>query len=248
MTGAREKAILFDLTGTAAFFKRPDVNKNVYFTFSHIHRVALMGMLGAIWGKGGYAQQGDLDAPEFYTALENLEYAVVPMARDGYFTKNVVRFNNSTGLASKETGGNLIVAEQWIEAPHWKIVVKYREEFEELFSLLERSEGVYLPYLGKNDHCAEISNVEVIELDEVVDYEHIDSLFIKDRLDDFQFRGTAEFMGSTQTFYLEETMPNGLERVINHYTYNVYVHTNLKMFATDKMKVYQVDGLNVTFI
>lgn len=248
MTGAREKAIVFDLKGSAAFFKRPDVNKNVYFTFSHIHRVALMGLLGAIWGKGGYAQQGDRELPEFYEALENLEYAMIPMAQDGYFTKNVVKFNNSTGLASREVGGNLIVSEQWIENPHWKIVLKYREEYAELFGLLERGEGVYLPYLGKNDHSAEISNVEVVELEEVLDYDHVDSMFLKANLDDFQFRGTAEFMGSTQTFYLEETMPNGLERVINHYTYDVYVHTNIKMFASEKMKVYQVSGLNVTFI
>lgn len=244
----REKAIVFDLKGTTAFFKRPDVNKNIYFTFSHIHRVAFLGMLGAVWGKGGYSQQGDLEYPEFYKSLENLEYALIPMSSNGYFTKSINSFNNSTGFASHEDGGNLITTEQWIENPHWKVVLKYDEDFKELFNLLENNEGNFIPYLGKNDHFASIENLKIVEIVEKDTYEHVDSLFKKSQLDDFQYRGTSEFLGNRKLFFLEETMPSGLMSTVNHYTYDVYIHTNMKMFCSDNLKVYDLEGFNVAFI
>lgn len=51
------KALKFTLSGNTAFFKKPDVNTNVYFTFGHIHKVALLGLFGAALGYGGYIQK-----------------------------------------------------------------------------------------------------------------------------------------------------------------------------------------------
>ena len=48
------KAIKFNLSGKFAHFKKPDVNSYAYFTYSHIHKVALLGILGAILGLKGY--------------------------------------------------------------------------------------------------------------------------------------------------------------------------------------------------
>ena len=42
------KAVSFNLSGKFAHFKKPDVNSNVYFTYSHIHKVALLRVFGAI--------------------------------------------------------------------------------------------------------------------------------------------------------------------------------------------------------
>ena len=47
----------FQLSGETAFFKRPDVNTYLYFTYGNIHKVALLGMLGAIMGYKGYNSQ-----------------------------------------------------------------------------------------------------------------------------------------------------------------------------------------------
>ncbi|MED4936392.1 CRISPR-associated protein Cas5 [Heyndrickxia coagulans] len=47
------RALAFELRGRTAFFKKPDVNANIYFTYSHIHKIALLGMLGAILGLKG---------------------------------------------------------------------------------------------------------------------------------------------------------------------------------------------------
>lgn len=54
------KAVRFTLSGKSAFFKKPEVNTYYYFTYGQIHKVALLGMLGAIAGYNGYAQKNGL--------------------------------------------------------------------------------------------------------------------------------------------------------------------------------------------
>ena len=60
-----QKAIKFKLSGKTAFFKKPDVNEYAYFTYNNIHKIALLGMLGAVIGLGGYNQQKENKYPEF---------------------------------------------------------------------------------------------------------------------------------------------------------------------------------------
>ena len=50
----------FKLSGKNAFFKKPEVNTYCYFTYGNIHRVALLGILGAILGYKGYSQMQDI--------------------------------------------------------------------------------------------------------------------------------------------------------------------------------------------
>lgn len=50
------KAISFKLSGKTACFRKPDVNVYTYFTYNNIHKPALLGLLGAIVGFGGYTQ------------------------------------------------------------------------------------------------------------------------------------------------------------------------------------------------
>ncbi len=164
------KAISFKLSGRFAHFKKPDVNSHTYFTYSHIHKVALLGILGAILGLKGYENfsrdKGILrgNFPEFYEKLKDFKIAIIPSSP--YFTKKIVTFNNSVGYASKEQGGNLIVREQWLENPSWEILVLENEsdEFRELRRRLLKKEFVFIPYLGKNDHFANIDDVKEIEL------------------------------------------------------------------------------------
>jgi CRISPR-associated protein Cas5h len=168
------RAISFKLSGKFAHFKKPDVNSHTYFTYSHIHKVALLGILGAILGLKGYEsfsrEKGILrgDFPEFYEKLKDFKVAIIP--QKPYFTKKIVTFNNSVGYASKEDGGNLIVREQWLENPAWEILVleNESEEFRELKRRLLKKEFAFIPYLGKNDHFANISDVKEIELRKAV--------------------------------------------------------------------------------
>ena len=108
------KVLRFTLSGKQAFFKKPEVNKYYYFTYGHIHRVALLGLLGAVMGYSGYAQIGQKkqtdvpEYPEFYQQLKDLKTAVIPCCEKGSFPQKMIAFNNSVGYASMEKGGNLI--------------------------------------------------------------------------------------------------------------------------------------------
>ena len=126
------ESLCFTLKGETAFFKKPEVNSYVYFTYGNIHKIALLGIFGAILGYGGYAQklkqtgkskQLEESFPDFYEKLKQLKIAVSPNAEKGFIRKKIQTFNNSVGYASKETGGNLIVKEQWLEEPSWDIYV-----------------------------------------------------------------------------------------------------------------------------
>ena len=116
------QALKFKLRGKTAIFKRPDVNSHCLFTYSHIHKPALLGILGAICGFGGYNQQKaynnkcvaekrkeDMqDYPEFYEKLKDIKISVIP--QEPMFVMKKQTFNNSVGYANAD--GNLIVIEQ----------------------------------------------------------------------------------------------------------------------------------------
>jgi len=154
------KAIKFNLSGKFAHFKRPDVNSYAYFTYSHIHKINLLGIFGAILGLKGYGNK----KVEFYENLKHLKIAIIP--KKPYFTKKIQTFNNSVGYASKEEGGNLVVREQWLEDVSWDIVIldDNSKEFVELKERLISKNFYYIPYLGKNDFPAKFSDVEELEI------------------------------------------------------------------------------------
>ena len=90
------ETVKFTLSGQTAFFKKPDVNEYCYFTYGHIHKVALLGMLGAIAGYKGYSAKRQAakksktlieDYPEFYEKLRQIKVAIVPKNDKGYIPK-----------------------------------------------------------------------------------------------------------------------------------------------------------------
>lgn len=186
------QALKFTLNGRTAFFKKPDVNSNIYFTYGHIHKVALTGIFGAILGYKGYNSMNSYHKdekkdknknkfPEFYEKLRDLKISIVPNNNCGIIDKKVNVFNNSVGYASKEQGGNLIVKEQWLENPSWDIYVLLDndEAIKIKDAILNRS-FVYIPYLGKNDHMAEFHNIEIFDCNKVSNVNYIDSFFKKE--------------------------------------------------------------------
>lgn len=179
------KSLCFTLSGPAACFRQPDVNTQVYFTYNNIHKVALLGLLGAVLGLSGYRNaklhgQEERVFPEFYEVLSSLLVSVVPNGKNGYFTKKIQYFNNSVGYASKEKGGNLQVREQWLENPSWTIFLAQHNlddvVWDKLCSNLLQGQCVYIPYLGRNDFPAQIEDVLMVELSPSRQ-SRIDSLF-----------------------------------------------------------------------
>ena len=247
------EVLRFTLSGKNAFFKKPEVNSYCYYTYGNVHKVALMGIFGAILGYGGYTQMRSFEKekkkkelsqsfPEFYEKLKDLKISILPAAdyRKGYIPKKVQTFNNSVGYASKEQGGNLIVKEQWLENPKWEICVLLdSEEAEKVKNAVCQRACVYYPYLGKNDHPADISEVRVENAKEIqFDLGKLDCFFPKDEvfLAELDYDEMEE-MGASNEFKYEEALPYGMDGWTNHYLMRTFVYTDA-FVETERASVY----------
>ena len=240
------EVVKFTLSGKTAFFKNPEVNSYLYFTFGHIHKVALLGLCGAVLGLKGYNEQDENVYPEFYEKLQGLKIAIVPKNENGYIPKKIQQFNNSVGYASFEQGGNLIVREQWMESPVWDIYIWIDSDMaKQLAERLIQGTCTYIPYLGKNDHPADITDVKMFhDLKEVSRVTRIHSLFIKSNAR-FAEIDWDEFEDETIYKY-EESLPVSLEQGMNLYQYEKFIYTNLPIESYD-LSLYSVDHLNLCF-
>lgn len=244
-------AIKFTLSGNTAFLKKPDVNSYYYFTYGCIHKVALLGILGAISGYAGYNQMKKEDVyPEFYEKLKDIKIGVVPRNTKGYISKKVQVFNNSVGYASKEQGGNLIIKEQWLENPKWDIYLLMQNEAEhELARRLINFEFKYIPYLGKNDHIANIDNVVLVEnIEKINNATTINSIFNNrdfvlndDGLDDFD-------EDIEPIWKYEEKLPITLDEITNKYELESFIATNSQVSEVKESLVYKIENKNIYFI
>ncbi len=246
-------ALSFEIGGKTAIFKKPDVNAYAYFTYNNIHKPALLGILGAIIGLGGYTKlyednrglkKGALGYndgfPEFYEKLKHLKVSIIPLSenKNGYFTKKIQTFNNSVGYASFEQGGNLVVREQWLENPKWKIIILDDGtcEYEKLKDYLLNAKAEFIPYLGKNDHIANIDKVEEIVLKEELYLEeglYIDSLFIKE--DEITGFGKDEDKIGDEykpPFVFSEFSPVSFQKDFHFYEYKELCFTNCELDNT----------------
>lgn len=257
--------VKFTLKGKTAFFKKPDVNTYLYFTYGNIHKMALLGIFGAILGYSGYNQMSllndykkefgkvlqkdnnykDRNYPEFYSRLKDLKIAIVRNSIN--ISKKVQTFNNSVGYASKEAGGNLIIKEQWLENPSWDIYfVIDSEESEMLAKSLKENRFIYVPYLGKNDHLADICDVHVIEnIEEVSKPDRVDSLYIKE---DFELEDLGDLFEEKEPIYkYEEKLPIALEETNNKYEFKTFISTNSNIKAKGEVKVFNDGKRNIVF-
>lgn len=250
------KILRFTLSGKTAFFKKPEVNSYYYFTYGNIHKVALLGLFGAVLGYGGYnqmSQEGKKKKaltqgyPEFYEKLEGLKISIVPNAPKGFFHKKVQIFNNSVGYASKEQGGNLIIKEQWIEEPSWDIhVLIQSEEGEKLSKALQSRQCVYSPYLGKNDHYADIKNVQIEECKKrEIDQGILNCLFPAELIslsgDLYDDEDETEV-----TYKYQEKLPYQLDAWTNNYLTKSFVFTD-GLAEWGQQDIYEFEGRNLIF-
>ena len=244
------EALCFTLKGKTAFFKKPEVNAYYYFTYGNIHKNALLGIFGAILGYGGYTQQynekkskKELEKgyPEFYEKLSTLKLSVKPNAERGFIEKKIQQFNNSVGYASAEQGGNLIVKEQWLENPSWDICVLLDcEEAKKLAEFILQHKCMYIPYLGKNDHLADILDTRLEKVEEQKSGEgKLDGLFPKKNAEivlKTSLRGI-----SNMTYKYQENLPYGMDEWTNHYILESFIYTDADS-KWEKQEVYLVGG------
>lgn len=243
------KALKFTLSGETAFFKKPDVNSYYYFTYGNIHKIALLGVLGAVIGLSGYNAQGkEDDYPEFYKKLKDIEIAIIPNNNKGIITKKMQVFNNSVGYASEEAGGNLIVKEQWLEKPSWDILIssENNEYYEILVDRLTNMRCEYIPYLGKNDHFANITQVEILEGQHNKDVQKIHSLILKNNIEKIEKKRNRR-APSIELWKYEERLPIELEKVANQYITKSFVFTNMNIKLKEDAIIYTINNKNIFF-
>ncbi|HZK84852.1 MAG TPA: type I-B CRISPR-associated protein Cas5b [Desulfosporosinus sp.] len=257
------RALRFELKGETAFFKKPDVNVYAYFTYSHIHKIALFGILGSILGLGGYMQQYDENYPlaanrkkaekqrvfpEFYEVFQHTRVSIVPHGDRGYFTKKIQIFNNSVGYANRDAtkkgGATLNVREQWLEKPNWTIYIADDEGlkqpiFDKLADYLLNHRSVYMPYLGKNDHPAAISSPELVEVTEADQPSFIDSLH---RTDHISYDAEGDIKPGQDQSFFKEFMPVGLNEANNGYIFQPLAFTNHEI---DQDSISEADRRNM---
>lgn len=234
----------FKLKGKNAFFKIPEVNSYKYFTYGNIHKVALLGMFGAILGYGGYTQQRGNEFPEFYRKLMKLKISVVPKeGSKGYLPKKVHYFNNSAGYASQEAGGNLMVKQQWLDNPEWIIYVMLdSDEAKLLADSILNKKCVYTPYLGSNDHPADITEAELVPAEEYRGTEPI-------RIDGlFPAGGCAldEEDDEIIPYRYQEHLPIALTDETNMYELKKMIKTNM-LITEHVFPIYQIGNTTIVF-
>ena len=183
--------------------------------------------------------------PEFYEKLKNLKISILPIAgkKNGYISKKIQIFNNSVGYASREQGGNLIVKEQWLENPEWEICVFVDSpEAEKIKEAICGKRCVYYPYLGKNDHLADIKSVSVEEASEIS--------FSAGRLDclvpeDFAESSGLDFdekkdLDISCEFKYQEALPYAIDGYLNLYILKTFIYTDDYIKMKDGVKVFQL--------
>jgi CRISPR-associated protein Cas5h len=236
------KALKFNLSGKTAFFKKPDVNQYAYYTYNNIHKIALLGVFGAIIGLKGYNQQKKEKYPEFYEKLKDFKISIVP--RKKYFDKKIQIFNNTVGYASQEPNNILNVREQWLEEPEWDIYIleNQSQEYEKIENFLLNKKTEYIPYLGKNDHSADIKDVEKVNLSKEEKINHIDSIFLEKicELGIYPYDDENEYI-------LKEKQPIKLNEMYNFYEFENTIYTNLEIEKLKNGSDVYTDGEKILY-
>lgn len=153
------RLISVDMEGSFGFLKKPDINDGMYLTYNMLHKPAVLGIFGAITGLKGYhivdaRKKHEPYIPEYREKFDDLKIAIQPLgATDGNFMKNVIRYTNTVGYANAD--GTLIIDEQTLVSPSYRVFVVLNDEIGPQRLLLERlknGEAEYVPYFGKNEH------------------------------------------------------------------------------------------------
>ena len=105
------------------------------------------------------------------------------------------------------------------------------DEYNKIKEYLLNRKCEYIPYIGKNDHFANIKNVEVFNIESISNSEKIDSIFDKDILadyiDDFDEMFAWDFTGKKDKEYeYTEVNPTKLNEKIGYTNFKQFIFTN----------------------
>jgi|AntAceMinimDraft_17_1070374.scaffolds.fasta_scaffold01176_5 CRISPR-associated protein Cas5h len=229
------KLISIDIKADFGMLKNPDTNEPVYLTFNMLHKPALLGIFGAIIGLKGFQKKGEL--PEYYDKLKNLKIGIQPLNHEnGNYSKTIIKYNNTTGFASEEKGGNLIIDEQTLIAPAFRCYVLLNldnENQKKLYNNLKDNKAEYLPYLGKNEFSVWWENFNNYDFGEfsAEGIFKISSIFIKEEslkkgIKKIYFTPKMNFQSQNKFFSYFENLPVSYHKKLFQYEYKNFTFTN----------------------
>jgi CRISPR-associated protein Cas5h len=253
-----KKLISFTIKAEKGFFKKPDINDGIYLTYNMLHKPAILGILGAIIGLEGYQENGVL--PKYYQELKDIPVGVKPMGDEkGNFQKTKITYNNTTGFASNEAGGNLIITEQTLIKPSYKIYLLLdldKKNENKLFHNIKEQKAEYLPYLGKNDYSLwwqknEVKEYEWEKINEFAQSFKISSVFIKEssvkesKPDEPTNIDLLDFaiLSDEIQFVSFERLPVNLNEKLYQYNYKGFAYTTFKLKTSATISnIYKLDN------
>ncbi len=253
-----KKLISFIIKAEKGFLKKPDINEGIYLTYNMLHKPAILGILGAIIGLEGYKQNGVF--PDYYKKLKDIPIGIKPIGDErGSFQKTIIIYNNTTGFASNEAGGNLIIAEQTLINPSYKIYLLLDLENmhqKKLYINVKNQKAEYLPYLGKNDYSLwwnknEVEDYKWEKMDNVVTPFTLSTVFIKKiAVRELQKDENNEFdlidfsvLSDEPEFVSFERLPINFDKKLFQYNYENFGFTNSKIKANANMpNIYKLNN------
>ena len=164
----------------------------------------------------------------------------------GNFQKTIISYNNTTGLASNEPGGNLIITEQTLIAPSYKVYLLLELEKDNhalLHKNIKNQHAEFLPYLGKNDYSLwwnkdEVEEYEIESKNESKEPLTISTIFNKDNstLKESQYDDINELdmldvaLSLTPELFVSfERLPVSFDEELMQYAYADFVFTSYKL-------------------
>ena len=129
---------------------------------------------------------------------------------------------------------------RWLEEPSWNIYVLLNcEEADKLAEAMINHKCVYIPYLGKNDHFADILNVHIEEVQEQKSGEgKICSLFIKEKAEIVLRKSLRGKTGMTYKY--QENLPYDMDEWTNNYILRSFIYTDADI-KWEQQEVYLVE-------
>ncbi|MCA4806500.1 type I-B CRISPR-associated protein Cas5b [Myroides odoratimimus] len=230
------KIVSIDLCSDFGFFRKPDTNNTINLSYNMIHKPAVLGLLGAILGLGGYKKKGVL--PDYYLKLKDLKIAIEPLMHDkGNFAKTAIKYTNTVGYANK--GNNFLTEELTLVKPAYRIYLLLDESNElesKLLEYLKNANAEFVPYFGKNEFTAWWTKESFKEYSfeiPIEDLEHevaIKSLFLKsmnvkdNKETPYPVFGSMEMVENTFVYF--ERLPDGFNEELMQYNLEDFAYTN----------------------
>ncbi|MGB9702977.1 MAG: type I-B CRISPR-associated protein Cas5b [Candidatus Kapaibacteriota bacterium] len=245
------KIISVDFFASFGFLKKFDINEDIYLTYNCLHKPALLGIFGAILGFGGYYQAfiEKKGLPEYFEKLSSIKVGIEPInSSNGNFPKTVITYNNSVGYASKEEGGNLIIKEQTLISPRYRVYILLENEYSQnLYNYLKNREAVFIPYLGKNDfqlYWDEVKEYKAFEYNPSSTYS-ISSIFLKEEIVKSKIQESLSMDFDNENhkvfFMYFERLPIGFNQITKNYELAEFVYTNAEFENKFRLKnLYQI--------